>query len=387
MMTHPRLSRSRIDATLVRATAVLLGLIALIASAAGFAQGSPSGEYGQIEIGGRVQATIAAATTEAFVFHTYVVQVLDGSDSITIEVDGMGSDLDLAVKVGAPIMNYDDVDFIDTSPEPNPTYTVQNAAGRIVYLDVLNLVQQAANYSVTVNGTGAASAPVAPRPGRTPPGQAQPSGEFGAIAIGSSVDGAIAAASDEALVFHTYWVDVPQSGGDLTIAIDGMGSDLDVALKVGAPIMDYEDVDFIDTTEDPNPIIVIEDVAAGRIYVDVLNLVQQPASYRVTVTAGVDAQPIPTPQPDRGSNPLAGDPLLGSFEGDGLTVRVQGGNGSYTGELILNGDRFAFQATGGNGRLDGSFTSGGQAFPFSATLSGDTLVVASGGGTYRTQRN
>lgn len=400
MTTHPRFSRRRLDLRPARSIWMGLCVLALAMAGVAFAQGTPSGKYGEIAIGGSVEGTIAAATQQEFTYHTYFVQVPAGTGPVTIRVDGMGADLDLAVRVGAPISDYDDVDHLDTSEDPNPTYTVANAAGAVIYLDVLNLVQQAAGYTVTVSaGDQVQPTPQpapAPQPGPDaggypspigPNGEAMPSGEYGPIAIGASVAGAIEAAGEYG-AFHTYWIEVPQPGTDLTIAIDGMGSDLDVALKVGAPIANYDDVDYVDTSDDPNPIVVIEGVDAGRIYVDVLNLLRQPARYRMTVTAGLDSRPgpTPTPAPDGDANPLAGDPLVGSFEGDGLRIVVQGGRGSYTGELVLNGQRFPFQATGGNGRLEGAFSSGGQAFAFAATLTGDTLTVESGGGRYMTQR-
>lgn len=394
MTTHPRINRRRPGVVTVRRVLTAPCILALALAAAAAAQGAPSGEYGPIAIGGSVHGAIAAATREAATYHTYIVQVPVGAGPVTIRVDGMGADLDLAVKVGAPISDYQDVDHLDTSEDPNPAYTVSDAAGTVIYLDVLNLVEQAASYSVTVSAGGQAQPLPQPGPGAGdypaamgPDGEAMPSGEYGPVAIGASVAGAIEAAA-EAAAFHSYWIDVPQPGTDLTIAIDGMGSDLDVALKVGAPITDYEDVDYVDTSEDPDPIVVVEGVDAVRIYVDVLNLLRQPVRYRMTVTAGVTPAPqlAPTPAPEDRGNPLAGDPQLGSFEGDGLRVVVQGGRGSYTGEIVLNGQRFPFQATGGGGRLDGTFSSGGQVFAFAATLIGDALVVESGGGRYRTQR-
>ena len=112
--------------------------IALLLVGAAAAQGSPSGKYGAIAIGGSAQATIAAATTDQLTYHTYVVEIPAGSGPVTIRVDGMGSDLDLAVKVGSPITDYDAVDFIDTSEDPDPAYTVPAATAGVVY--VLSLI-------------------------------------------------------------------------------------------------------------------------------------------------------------------------------------------------------------------------------------------------------
>lgn len=377
----------------VLAAFVLAAVVVSLAPHGARAQGMPSGEYGELVLGGSVQGSIAAATPEQFTYHTYVLRVPAGSGPVTLRVDGQGSDLDLAVKFGAPIVDYEDVDHLDISEDPNPTYTVQAPSGGLVYIDVLNLVQRTASYVLTATaGSGPTPTPTPtptpPSPNATP-GQPAPSGEYGAVTFGGSVEGTIAAAQDQ-VVYHTYVVDVPAGTSGVTVAVDGMGSDLDLAVKIGAPITDYEDVDYLDTSEDPNPRVDLTVAGPQRVWVDVINLVASPASYRLSVLpSGSD----PAPQPDNplgggggGANPLASDPLVGTFVGDGLQVIVTGGGGTYQGELVLGAQRYAFQASGGNGRLDGAFSSGGQSFAFSAALSGDTLTVQSGGATYRTVR-
>ena len=396
----------RFSASRLGGTAISLALVALLFLGVVAAQGMPSGEYGQLALGGSVQGSIAAATQEEFIYHTYVLQIPAGSGPVTLRVDGQGSDLDLAVNLGAPITDYEDVDHLDISDDPNPAYTVQAPSGGVVYIDVLNLVQRAASYVLSASaGTGASGPSVAPPTSPTAPttppttsagsvgsaARPAPSGEYGTLAIGSSVDGVIAAAQDQ-LIFHSFVVDVPAGPASFAIVVDGMGSDLDLAVKLGAPISDYEDVDFLDTSEDPNPRYDVAVTGPGQVFVDVMNLVASPASYRLSIVpAGGGA--TPAPQPDNplgggggGANPLASDPLVGTFVGDGLQVIVAGGGGRYQGELVLGGQRYAFQATGGNGRLDGTFASGGQSFAFSGALSGDTLTIESGGATYRTVR-
>jgi hypothetical protein len=220
--------------------------------------------------------------------------------------------------------------------------------------------------------------------------QGSPSGEYGQVALGQSVSGVMIAATQDQIVFHTYVVAVAQGTPSLTISVVGDGADLDLAVKFGSPIVDYNDVDHLDTSEDLNPSYTIANPPAGVIYIDVLNLIAAPAAYQLSVT-GAAATP-------GGQNPLggapnpfsptgpAGDPFVGSFEGDGLGVVVQGGAGQYQGEMILGGQRFPFVATSGGEVLQGSFDSGGQPFPFTAVLQGENLVVESGGGLYTTIR-
>jgi len=240
-----------------------------------------------------------------------------------------------------------------------------------------------------------------------------PSGEYGAVPIGGSIDGVLAPLVEQGgVVYHTYTVAVP-APGPITVRIDGFGSDLDLALKFGAPILDYRDVDHLDTSADGNPTFTFQAPAAGILYVDVLNLLPEAARYRLTVTgssAGLPAAPPASPplppaqpaappapagNPLAPSNPLAptnplapiADPWLGAYEGDGLRITIAADAGGYAGELALGAQRFPFRATATPaGRLEGSFESGGAAFPFTADLNGDVLTLATGGASYVTRR-
>jgi len=228
--------------------------------------------------------------------------------------------------------------------------------------------------------------------------QGSPSGDYGPVPLGGSVQGAIAPAGDFP-TFHTYLLELPAGSGPVTIQLEGFGHDMDLALKFGTPIVNYDEVDHLDVSEEPNPSYTIPAPSAGVVYIDVLNLLPQAAQYRLSVT-GSAAGSTPgstTGTPGKpvagGGNPLGGgttapaaDPLTGTFDGDGLTVTVEGGSGSYRGSLALGGRSFPFEATGSGGRLDGNFSSDGQQFAFSATLNGDALTVQSGGATYRTLR-
>ena len=239
-----------------------------------------------------------------------------------------------------------------------------------------------------------------------------PSGEYGAVPLGGSVEGVLAGIVErDGFVYHTYTVAVP-AAGPVTVRVDGFGSDIDLALKFGAPIVDYRDVDHLDTSADPNPAFTFQAPAAGILYVDVLNLLPQPARYRLSV-AGTGtaapatpslplpptvpvAPPSPAAPPPAGANPLApanplvpaADPWLGAFEGDGLRVEIAADAGGYRGELVSGGQRFPFRASAaGPDRIEGSFDGGGGGtFAFSASLAGDVLTLSTGGATYVARR-
>ena len=222
-------------------------------------------------------------------------------------------------------------------------------------------------------------------------GQGQPSGEYGSIAIGQQISGTLAAIPDpDSLVYHTYVVAVPAGTPSLTITVQGDGADLDLAVKAGSPILDYEDVDYIDVTESPNPSYTVQNPPQGSIYIDVLNLLPNPASYTLSVTGAAAATtPGGNPLTPQGQNPLAptqADPFAGTYVGDSLTVIVQAAAGQYSGQLELSGQVYPFTATVSGNVLSGNFSAGGQSYPFVATLQGDTLIVESGGSTYNTLR-
>ena len=292
--------------------------------------GTPSGEYGSIAVGQQVTGTIAAIPdADSLVYHTYVVEVPAGTPSLTITVQGNGADLDLAVKVGSPITGYGDgeVDHLDVSEEPNPSYVIQNPAPGPVYIDVLNLLPNAADYSVSVSGGGSTV-------GATTPPAGGESGDYGAVTIGLPVNNAIAAIPDaDSLVYHGYVVEVPAGTPSLTITVQGNGADLDLAVKVGSPITGYGDgeVDHLDVSEEPNPSYVIQNPAPGPVYIDVLNLLTNPANYTLSVTSG-GGNPL-----GGGQNPLGGglSPITANTTGSGIVGDLaigQPASGTLTGE-------------------------------------------------------
>ncbi|MDZ7799408.1 MAG: hypothetical protein U5K81_01280 [Trueperaceae bacterium] len=152
--------------------------------------------------------------------------------------------------------------------------------------------------------------------------QGEPSGAYGMLEFGSSVERRIAGLPQggaELLVFHTYVVEVPAGVDSVDVAVEGFGHDMDVAVKVGAPIVDYEDVDVLDVEDTLDPQVTVEAPGGTRVYVDVLNLLPAEARYRLTVTAadggrveaggevgGADAVGEADREERRAGNPLAG---------------------------------------------------------------------------------
>lgn len=89
------------------------------------------------------------------------------------------------------------------------------------------------------------------------------------------------------------------------------------------------------------------------------------------------------------------DAFLGTFADDQVSITLEpsmvGGSApgvrSYMGTITGHGGAYPFRATSGDGReLIGQFESGGHAFAFTAILSGDALILSTGGVSYVLQR-
>lgn len=270
-------------------------------AAASTAAGEPSGEYGEVALGAPVTSRIAAAPADGFTYHGYSVAVPAGTSRLEIRVDGHGNDIDLAVNVGAPIEDYENVDHLDTSVEPNPTFAV-DAPGGNVWVDVINLLGTPSDYTLVVTSSGAAQPgaanPLAPGGNTTEPQTTNPlapttsnplappatqqalpavtapmrtAGTVGALQLGQTATGQLEGAA-EAAPYHTYFVDLPPGTHTVTIRMTA-DIDLDLAAKLGGEIDSYTDAgnwDVRDVTTATSAELVIPN-AQGRLYIDVFN--------------------------------------------------------------------------------------------------------------------
>lgn len=250
----------------------------------GSSAGDPSGEYGAVALGSSARGVIAAAPAEDLIFHGYSVEVPTGLAALTISVNGDDADLDLAVRLGAPISSYDEVDYLDVSTERNPSYTVQNPPAGTVYFDVINLQSSPADYLVSVTGAATAN-PLAPPPLSV---SATGSTTVGAILLGQTATGKLQGAADAA-TYHTFYLDVPAGTPRLVISL-AADADLDLAVKYGAEISSYRDQadggdwDYRDNSASWSAEFTIDNPSAGRWYIDVFNAVG------ADVTAGYSLQ-------------------------------------------------------------------------------------------------
>lgn len=86
------------------------------------------------------------------------------------------------------------------------------------------------------------------------------------------------------------------------------------------------------------------------------------------------------------TSPLGADPLAGSYQGQNISLTLTGA-GTYTGELVFNGQAYPVQAVSNGQNITGNFSSNGSTFEFSATLTGTTLTLQSGGSSFVLEKN
>lgn len=262
--------------------------------------GTPSGEFGALTFGQLTSGTIAPVDPEqGFTYHGYVVDVPAGATRVLVAVYAGGMDLDLAVKVGAPIDNYDDVDHLDTTETPDPSYTVESPPAGPIYIDVLNLLDGAVDYEILVTAEGAEGGnPLGGgNTGNPLTGQAAgplqapftDSGVVGDLAFDQQGQGRLVGINDSAS-YHTYIVNVPAGVTTMVIRMDA-DDDLDLAAKFGSEILSYEekpngDWDFLDQELDFFAEFVISNPQPGPWYIDVHNALgpSVTGNYTMTVT-------------------------------------------------------------------------------------------------------
>jgi dipeptidyl aminopeptidase/acylaminoacyl peptidase len=229
------------------------------------------------------------------------VTVPAGAGSVVVSVDGRGSDVDLAVSNGTPITDYEAVDHLDASAEPNPRYVVE-APAETIYVDVINLLTEPSDYTllVTVEGGAAADATAGgdpPTPGADgAPDRAADGASDGASAASASLvatevrvpittSGPAASLQpgrsavgrlegvEDAASFHTFVVDVPAGTESVTLRMTA-DLDLDMAARIGGEIDHYAadgNWHYRDVTTSPNVEFTIRSPET-RIWVDVFNL-------------------------------------------------------------------------------------------------------------------
>lgn len=95
-----------------------------------------------------------------------------------------------------------------------------------------------------------------------------------------------------------------------------------------------------------------------------------------------------------GGNPLAGganggggqDPWVGAFSDGNVVLQLQGGGGSYSGTVQVQGQSFPVSLSGSASSLQGSFRTGDGDYAVELAQQGGGVVMATGGTMYTLQR-
>ena len=113
-------------------------------------------------------------------------------------------------------------------------------------------------------------------------------GVVGRLNLGQSARGSLAGSGqDDDVPYHTYIVDVPDGTSHLVVRLSAR-KDLDIAIKHGAPIEDYDeddpDWDLVDRSEKGNSTLMIESPSAGKWYIDIMNALFETDDARYTLS-------------------------------------------------------------------------------------------------------
>ncbi|MEM6431934.1 MAG: pre-peptidase C-terminal domain-containing protein, partial [Deinococcota bacterium] len=253
----------------------------------------PDGTYGVIPIGNVVVASIAPAGPSGFSYNTYIVEVTEALNDLSLELRSLGDDpeaADLVVQRGAVITTYDDADYnsFDTRP-PRFSYDSPEQ-GSIYYVDVVNLSGQVVPYELRATSAGLV---VSAEQARDP--EAAASAEVIAPSRGSSLVSELIpgqhaygelAGKLGVATFHTYTTSVPAGTVSLEIELNA-SHDLDLASQAEDAISDYlaASVYFANSLHSRERLHV-DNPPAGTWYIDVVNSLGEGvnSSYTLTIT-------------------------------------------------------------------------------------------------------
>jgi hypothetical protein len=96
--------------------------------------------------------------------------------------------------------------------------------------------------------------------------------------------------------------------------------------------------------------------------------------------------PTPAQNPLNPLDTTATDPFASTFNGENISLSLTG-TGSYSGELVFNGQPYPVQAISNGQNLSGTFSNAGTNFDFTATLQGTTLMLQSGGSSFTLEKS
>ena len=255
---------------------------------------------GNLDLNQTISEVLATDTNQA-VYHTYQINVPEGQEALTIMVDGQEGDVDLAIKAGSEIDNYYAVDFIDNSNLTVASYSYKFPPSGPIFVDVMNYSAEPIAYVLTTSdvyvesaSSGVSAEATSQSVEVADTSEALETGHFFDLSLNTVLDRSIAAKEPSAsMVYHSYEVALPAGLNNIQVLLDGQGHDVDMAVRLGEPIVRLSDVDFFDNSEQAGASYEFNlsalsqsefNLAEGTIlYIDVLNYLQEAAHYELQV--------------------------------------------------------------------------------------------------------
>lgn len=110
----------------------------------------PSDDYGFIALNRKFSGKLVA-WDGTVIYHSFKVQV-PTDKSITVSLDGLGKDVDIAIREGEAMtsLDYSDADFLDKTTETRLEHSLSKVESGIVYIDVLNYIDEEIKYNLSV---------------------------------------------------------------------------------------------------------------------------------------------------------------------------------------------------------------------------------------------
>ncbi len=247
---------------------------------------------GNLNLNQSINAVLASDINEA-VYHTYQINVPEGQEALTIMVNGQEGDVDLAIKAGSEIVNYNDVDFIDNSGSTVASYSYQSPPSGPIFIDVMNYSAEPVAYVLTTSDVYSNNASTETTSRAFAPSQVDEvleTGHFFDLNLNSILSRGIASKEPSAsMVYHSYELALPVGLSNVQVLLDGQGHDVDMAVSLGKPITRLDTVDFFDNSEQAGALYDLGEefklVEETILYIDVLNYLQESAHYELQVVA------------------------------------------------------------------------------------------------------
>lgn len=235
-------------------------LFLLLLFAASYAQTS-------LDFGSSLTGTISANDH----FQTYTIDVPADTSFLVIYLDGEDVDLDMAIKYGSEITDYDGgADFVDQSPSPDAIYVLNNPPAGTYYVDVINYIGQDSDYTLSANSS-------LPAGDTSLTAETTEATTIGILAINAQATGALTSSGgSEYIQYHTYIISVPEGTSHLKIEMRA-DKDLDLYARYGSDITDYSDKsiggdwDHRNNSRRHRATFNIRNPQAGLWYVDIVN--------------------------------------------------------------------------------------------------------------------